>query len=252
MHRWFVTRTIETILRRTNTTSPTRQAHQARKIDTMSSSMRAPPVMIGPSLLACDLSNMAAESRKVLDAGAEYLHLDVMDGHFVPNISFGPPVIQCLRKNISSAIFDVHLMVSHPEKWIDDMAAAGVNNFTFHIEAEGDKLAIIEKVKAKGMKVGLAIKPRTPVEEVLPFLDVLDIVLVMTVEPGFGGQKFMSDMMPKVRFLRERRPDLHIEVDGGLGPDTIDAASEAGANMIVAGSSIFKSDPREVIETLKK
>lgn len=216
--------------------------------------MRTLKALIGPSLLACDLSNMHQEALRVLAAGADSLHLDVMDGHFVPNISFGAPVISSLRKNIPDAIFDVHLMVSHPGKWVADMAAAGANIFTFHEEVDltaEQKIALIEQIKTAGMQVGISIKPNTPVSSILPYLDLVDLVLVMTVEPGFGGQRFMTSMMPKVAELRALRPQLNIQVDGGLAVDTIDQAAEAGANMIVAGSAVFKADPKAVIDQLR-
>jgi len=204
------------------------------------------------------MSDLAGESRRVLAAGADYLHLDVMDGHFVPNLTFGAPVVASLRKNlgVQAAVFDVHLMVTNPEKWVQDFADAGTDIFTFHAEitSQGDDLTpLIQEIKSKGMKVGLAIKPGTPVDAVVPYLTLLDLVLVMTVEPGFGGQKFMADMMQKVERLRTLvPPSFDIQVDGGLSPETIDVAAKAGANMIVAGSAVFKAQPAEVIAQLRK
>jgi ribulose-phosphate 3-epimerase len=156
------------------------------------------PAMIGPSLLACDMSKMADEAKRVMEAGADFLHLDVMDGHFVPNMTFGAPVIACLKKHTGDAIFDVHLMVTNPEKWVDDMKNAGADFFTFHVEVGDDLEPLITRIKATGMKVGLAIKPATPPDAVYPYAHLLDLILVMTVEPGFGGQKFNPAMVEKV------------------------------------------------------
>ena len=186
---------------------------------------------------------------------ADYLHLDVMDGHFVSNLTFGAPVIASLRRHLPHALFDVHLMVSRPRAFIADMRAAGADVFTFHVEAEDDDIpGTIEEVKKAGMKVGLALKPATLLDSmVLPFLSAIDQLLVMTVEPGFGGQAFMPEMMGKVAQARALFPLLAIQVDGGISPSSIDEVAKAGANTIVAGSAVFRSDsPADVIAALRR
>jgi len=210
--------------------------------------------IINPSILAADFANLAADCRRIVECGnVEWLHIDVMDGHFVPNISFGAPIITSLRKQFpkDKIFFDVHMMVSDPLKWVPEIAKAGGDQYTFHIEATDKPQEVIDAIKAAGMKVGLAVKPNTPVDTIVPYIDQIDLALVMTVEPGFGGQKFMLPMMDKVKALRQKYPNLNIEVDGGLGKDTIDPAATAGANVIVAGSSVFGAqDPKDVIEVM--
>ncbi|CAD7932159.1 unnamed protein product [Amoebophrya sp. A25] len=213
-------------------------------------------VDISPSLLACDLANLQREAESVLQAGADSLHVDVMDGNFVPNISWGMPVVSCLHKAVPNAFLDVHLMVLHPEKWVKPMKEAGAGRYTFHIEATEDAQALIDAIHAEGMEAGIAIKPKTPIDDAcIAICKKADLALVMTVEPGFGGQKFMQDMMPKVSQLRYALgPEKNIQVDGGLGPSSIEDAAKAGANCIVAGSAVFKKDPppAETIRILRK
>ena len=205
---------------------------------------------ISPSMLACDFANMGAEANKCAAGGAHLLHLDVMDGHFVPNISFGAPVIAGLSK-VCDLPFDVHLMISQPLRYIDDYADAGADLITFHLESDDDPGAVIDKILARGCKPAISIKPGTPAEAVLPYADRLAMVLVMTVEPGFGGQSFMADMMPKLTLLRSRYPHLDLQVDGGINLETVKAAAKAGANVFVAGSAVFKSaDPAATIAGL--
>lgn len=200
-------------------------------------------IKISPSILAADFANLGQEARDMDAAGVEMLHIDVMDGHFVPNISFGAGVYGMIRKDFSR-IFDVHLMISEPLRYIDDFVKAGADIITFHVECDSDIQATIDKIKAAGKKVGLVLKPKTPASAIKPYLEQLDMVLVMTVEPGFGGQSFMHDMMPKVKEIREMidasGKDIDLEVDGGVNAETAKICVENGANVLVAGSYLFK------------
>ena len=199
-------------------------------------------IILSPSLLAADFTKLSQDIKQAEEGGAKYLHLDVMDGIFVPNISFGLPVIESLRK-CTEMVFDVHLMITEPERYIERFIKAGADIVTFHIEATEKPLECIDLIHSEGKKAGIAISPKTPADAVYPYLDKVDMVLCMTVEPGYGGQKYMADMESKISALRERAGEnILIEVDGGIGADNVMAPINAGANVIVAGSAVFGGD----------
>lgn len=211
-------------------------------------------MIVAPSLLAADFNHLAEEVKKVEELGVQWLHLDIMDGHFVPNISFGPDVIKALRPN-SKLVFDVHLMIEKVETYFQKYIDAGADYLTFHFEATKDIASLIKKIKATGTKVGISLKPATPASILKPYLKDLDLILVMTVEPGFGGQSFMSDMVPKIKELKDLKEQNNynylISVDGGINGDTGKIVSETGADVVVAGTYLFKSpDIKERIEAL--
>ena len=207
---------------------------------------------ISPSILASDYANLEKELNKCKDAGADLIHIDVMDGHFVPNISIGIPVVSALKK-VCDIPFDVHLMISDPLRYAEDFAKAGADIICFHAESDSDIKTTIDKIKSLGVKPALAVKPNTPVDIILPYLDELAMVLIMTVEPGFGGQSFMECTMPKIEQIRKINKSIDIEVDGGINLSTIKTAAKAGANVFVAGSAIFNStNPKDTISELKQ
>ncbi|KAK2746881.1 RIBULOSE-phosphate 3-epimerase [Onygenales sp. PD_40] len=243
----------------------------------------SPPAIIAPSILSADFAALGSACSHLMHANSDWIHVDIMDGHFVPNITFGAPVVSKIRAHVDrpaqaggKGTFDCHMMISEPQKWVKEFKSAGCDLYCFHYEAAVASTAakepadrsnsrqtspteLIRYIHECGMQAGIAIKPDTPVDALWDILasedplDRPDMVLVMTVYPGFGGQKFMASELPKVKALREKYPDLNIEVDGGLGEGTVDQAAEAGANVIVAGSAVFNAqDPAQAIAMLRE
>ena len=200
--------------------------------------------IIAPSILSADFSRLKEEIKAVEEAGAEWLHIDVMDGHFVPNITIGIPVVKSIRK-VTNLFFDVHLMIEHPERYIKDFASAGADGITVHIEACKDPVSILKTIREYNCKAGISLKPATPLDAIKDILDHVDILLIMTVNPGFGGQKFMPEVLPKIREARklidESGKKILLEVDGGICQENAKIVREAGADVLVSGSYIFRS-----------
>ena len=201
-------------------------------------------IKIAPSILSADFANLERDIGRI--STADYVHVDVMDGLFVPNISIGIPVVQAIRPTTKLPL-DVHLMIVQPVRYVEQFCDAGADIVTVHVESDSEENihAAIDKIHAKGKKAGIVVKPKTPAEAVLPFIEKVELILVMTVEPGFGGQSFMADMMPKVSqiraYINEKNPACELEVDGGVAPDTCRTCIEAGANVLVAGSAVYKA-----------
>ena len=209
--------------------------------------------LIAPSMLKCDFGNLNREVALLEAAGAAVLHWDVMDGHFVPNLTMGPALCNSLRATLPDVYLDVHLMVTHPMSFIESFANAGANLFTGHIESSDDPLEMARAIHDAGMDAGLAINPPTDVEEILPYIEDYDLILIMSVNPGFSGQAFIPEVLEKVTLISERlRPSQRLQMDGGIGPMTVQSAKEAGCDVIVAASAIFgTNDYAAAIEELR-
>jgi len=205
----------------------------------------APQILIAPSILASDFARLGEEVKAVEDAGADWIHVDVMDGHFVPNITIGPPIVEAVKRSTSLPV-DVHLMIEGPERYIDDFASAGATTIGVHVETCPHLHSTVAQIRATGARACVVLNPATPAESIEYVLDDIDQVLVMSVNPGFGGQKFIAGMLPKIeklrRWINERRLQVDLEIDGGIGPKTIGQAASAGANVFVAGTAVFGQD----------
>ena len=214
-------------------------------------------VKVAPSILSADFVNLERDIRALKETGADYVHVDVMDGLFVPNITIGIPVVAAIRR-ITDMPLDVHLMIDRPLRYVDDFCKAGSDLLTVHVEADTQEntLAALKRIRENGVRAAISVKPKTPAEAVLPFLPYCDLILVMTVEPGFGGQSFMQDMMPKLKTIRgyidAQNPGCELEVDGGVNAETARLCCENGANVLVAGSAYFKAaDPTAFVRAVK-